>query len=169
MAQTEALNIKPSETSIDTGMEKQDLPELSSLLSEALANTYILYLKTQNFHWNVVGPMFYGIHKMTEEQYQDMAAAVDELAERIRALGQLAPGSFSAFKKLSSIEEETGSPTTEEFIANLVEGNEICSRILRKGALAADELQDVKTADLLVERIGAHEENAWMLRSLLAK
>ena len=114
-------------------------------------------------------PNMDGPNQIHVAQIAFLAAAVDELAERIRALGQLAPGSFAAFKELSSIEEETGSPTTEEFIAKLVEGNEICSRILRKGALAADELQDVKTADLLVERIGAHEENAWMLRSLLAK
>ena len=169
MTATTVLQSEPKESEIDTGIERNARLELAGYLSESLANTYLLYVKTQGVHWNVVGPMFYGLHKMTEEQYQDLAEAVDEIAERIRAIGFPAPASFVQFLKLGSIREETGTPHVEEMISQLIEGNDICSRKLRKGALEAERLEDIKTVDLLTDRVGKHEENAWMLRSLLAE
>lgn len=169
MTATTVLQSEPKESEVDTGIERNARLELAGYLSESLANTYLLYVKTQGVHWNVVGPMFYGLHKMTEAQYQDLAEGVDEIAERIRAIGFPAPASFSQFLKLGSIREETGTPQAEEMISQLVEGNDICSRKLRKAALEAERLEDIKTVDLLTIRVGNHEENAWMLRSLLAE
>lgn len=163
------LQSEPKEAEIDIGIERNARLEMAGYLSESLANTYLLYLKTQGVHWNVVGPMFYGLHKLTEEQYQDLAEAADDIAERIRAIGFPAPASFAQFSELASIREETGTPDIEEMISQLIEGNEICSRKLRKGAIEAEKMEDVKTADLLTNRVGRHEENAWMLRSLLAE
>ena len=168
MSTSAELTSKPHVTAINTGVDKEDRKELAARLSAALADTYLLYLKTQNFHWNVVGPHFYGLHKLTEQQYQAMAIAIDDIAERIRAIGHPSPGSFKQFSKLSSIEEETGRPSAEEMIKQLITGNEICTRKLRDAVLEAEQLKDVKTADLLIERIGNHEENVWMLSSLLA-
>lgn len=163
-------NVKPVyvDRSVNTGVEKRDRAELAGALSAVLSDSYILYLKTQNFHWNIVGPMFYGVHKLTEEQYQDMAEAIDTIAERIRAIGFNAPGSFKQFLELSTIDEETKVPEAKEMIAQLTDGNEKCARQLRIAVAKAEEYDDVKTADLLTERVGQHEENAWMLRSLLA-
>ncbi|TQV78799.1 DNA starvation/stationary phase protection protein [Exilibacterium tricleocarpae] len=162
------LQSKPEEVETHSGVAREDRRDLAGYLSEALADTYLLYVKTQGFHWNVVGPLFYSLHKLTEEQYEDMAEAIDTLAERIRAIGFPAPSSFHQFKLVASVEEETGMPTAEQMIQQLVDGNEICSRKLRKAVSEADRVGDVKTADLLTERIGQHEENAWMLRALLA-
>lgn len=163
-----ALKAKPEIQETRSGVSQQDRSRLAENLAGALADTYLLYLKTQSFHWNVVGPMFYGLHKLTEEQYEDLAAAVDVIAERIRAIGFIAPGSFKQFYNLSSIQEEDGAPSAEEMIRQLIEGNELCSRKLRVSVAEAEEVDDVKTADLLTERIGKHEENAWMLRSLIS-
>lgn len=163
-----ALKAKPEVQETRSGVSQKDRSRLAENLAGALADTYLLYLKTQSFHWNVVGPMFYGLHKMTEEQYEDMAEAIDLIAERIRAIGFIAPGSFKQFYNLSSIQEEDGAPSAEEMIRQLIEGNELCSRKLRASVGEAEEVEDVKTADLLTERIGKHEQNAWMLRSLIA-
>lgn len=163
-----ALKAKPEIQETRSGVSQQDRSRLAENLAGALADTYLLYLKTQSFHWNVVGPMFYGLHKLTEEQYEDLAAAVDVIAERIRAIGFIAPGSFKQFYNLSSIQEEDGAPSAEEMIRQLIEGNELCSRKLRVSVAEAEEVDDVKTADLLTDRIGKHEENAWMLRSLIS-
>ena len=153
----------------DIGLSSEDVGDLAELLSIALADTYALYLKTQGFHWNVVGPLFYSLHKQTEEQYTDLGAAVDELAERIRAIGHPAPASFSQFSRLTQIVEESGVPNAEEMIRQLVEGNEACSRSLRAAVKAASRSDDVKTADLLTDRIGQHEQNIWMLGATLAR
>lgn len=163
-----ALKSKPGIFPTDSGVSLMDRSSLAEHLSGALADTYLLYLKTQSVHWNVVGPLFYGLHKLTEEQYEDMAVAVDEIAERIRAIGFIAPGSFKQFTKLSSITEEDGAPTAEEMIEQLIKGNELCSRKLRASVAAAENVEDVKTAGLLTDRIGQHENNVWMLRALLA-
>lgn len=163
-----ALKAKPEILMTQSGVSQKDRANLAENLSGALADTYLLYLKTQSFHWNVVGPMFYGLHKLTEEQYEDMAGAIDEIAERIRAIGFIAPGSFRQFYKLASIKEEDRALSAEEMIAQLIEGNELCCRKLRLSVAEAEKVEDVKTADLLTERIGKHEENTWMLRSLLS-
>jgi starvation-inducible DNA-binding protein len=132
-----------------------------------LADTYALYVKTQNFHWNVTGPMFRALHEMFDEQYNELAKALDEIAERIRALGQIAPGSFSQFSKLTSIDEETGTPAAEEMVRQLVTGHEAVVRTARNAFGTADSAEDQVTQDLLTERMQVHEKQAWMLRSLL--
>lgn len=169
MTATTVLQPEPRESEIDTGIERNARLQLAGYLSETLANTYLLYVKTQGVHWNVVGPMFYGLHKLTEEQYQDLAEAVDEIAERIRAIGFPAPASFAQFLQLGSIYEETGTPSVEEMISQLIDGNDECCKKLRNAALEAEKLEDIKTVDLLTDRVGKHEENAWMLRSLLGQ
>ena len=163
------LKVEPEEMTIKSDVKRDDRVELAGHLSEALANTYLLYVKTQGVHWNVVGPLFYSVHKLTEEQYTDFAEAIDDIAERIRAIGFTAPGSFHQFSQITSIKEETGTSSTEEMLKQLIEGNEICSKQLRHAVLEAEKVNDVKTADLLTDRIGQHEENAWMLRATITE
>ena len=153
--------------SIDIGIPEAKRSEISEGLSRLLADSYTLYLKTHNYHWNVTGPMFNTLHQMFEEQYTELALAVDEIAERIRALGFPAPGSYQAYAALTSIEEETEVPTAEEMIANLVKGQEAVARTARAVFPAADAASDEPTADLLTQRMQVHEKNAWMLRSML--
>jgi starvation-inducible DNA-binding protein len=152
---------------IEIGISPNDRQAISDGLSNLLADTYTLYLKTQSFHWNVTGPMFRALHSMFEEQYSELAGAVDEIAERIRALGHTAPGSFSHFLKLASVQEEDGAPAAEEMIRQLVAGHEAVVRTARNAFTTADEAEDQVTADLLTERMQVHEKQAWMLRSLL--
>ena len=158
---------QPRELRPETGLEREDRAKLAKRLSSVLADTYSLYVKTQGFHWNVTGPLFYSLHKMTEEQYEDLAAAIDDLAERIRAIGFSAPASYSQFSAMTEIKEESQVPTAEEMIKQLIEGNETCARTLREAVREAESVKDVKTADLLTERIGRHEEVVWMLRALI--
>jgi len=155
-------------TKIDIGISEKDRAAIAEGLSHLLADTYTLYLKTHNFHWNVTGPMFNTLHLMFEQQYTELAAAVDLIAERIRALGFPAPGSYSQYAKLSSIQEETGVPSAEDMIRQLVDGQEAVVRTARKMFPAVDKAADEPTADLLTQRMQTHEKNAWMLRSLLA-
>jgi starvation-inducible DNA-binding protein len=152
---------------IEIGIAPNDRQAISEGLSNLLADTYTLYLKTQSFHWNVTGPMFRALHSMFEEQYTELAGAVDEIAERIRALGHTAPGSFSQFLKLASVQEESGAPAAEEMVRQLVAGHEAVVRTARNAFTTADEAEDQVTADLLTERMQVHEKTAWMLRSLL--
>jgi len=152
---------------IDIGIKEQDRAEISRGLSKLLADTYTLYLKTHNFHWNVTGPMFQTLHLMFETQYTELAAAVDLIAERIRALGSPAPGTYEEFGKLSSIKETLGVPKAEEMIRLLVEGQEAVVRTARSLFPLAEKAGDEATADLLTQRIQLHEKTAWMLRSLL--
>lgn len=154
---------------IDIGISKKDRKTIAEGLSKLLADTYTLYLKTHNFHWNVEGPMFNTLHLMFETQYNELALAVDAIAERIRALGHPAPGSYAAYAKLSSIKEETGVPKAEDMIKQLVEGQESVARTARAVFPAADKAGDEPTADLLTQRLQIHEKTAWMLRSLLSK
>lgn len=137
-------------------------------LSRLLADTYTLYLKTHNFHWNVTGPMFNTLHLMFEGQYTELAVAVDDIAERIRALGFPAPGTYAAYARLSSIKEEEGVPEAEEMIRQLVQGQEAVVRTARSIFPLLDKVSDEPTADLLTQRMQVHEKTAWMLRSLLA-
>lgn len=165
---SDVLATKAPEMEIKSGIERKDREQLAHKLSECLANTYTLYLKTQGFHWNVTGPLFYSLHKMTEEQYQDLYEAVDEIAERIRAIGFPAPASYSQFAKLADVKEATSIPTAEEMVQQLAQDNEVCARTMRAAALEAEKVDDVFTHDMLTARIGQHEENTWMLRALLA-
>jgi starvation-inducible DNA-binding protein len=153
---------------IDIGVSAEDRQQIAQHLSALLADSYSLYLKTHNFHWNVTGPMFSTLHTMFEEQYTELAIAVDDIAERIRALGVRAPGSYSEFAELTTIREGTGKETAEEMIRALVEGQEAVVRTARKAFPAADAAHDEPTADLLTQRMQVHEKNAWMLRSMLA-
>ena len=153
---------------IDIGIAEKDRKEIAEGLSKVLADTYTLYLKTHNFHWNVTGPMFQTLHLMFETQYNELALAVDLVAERIRALGLPAPGSYAEFSRLSSIPEEPGVPPAQEMIKKLVQGHETVVRTARSMWGAAEKAQDQPTLDLLTQRMQVHEKTAWMLRSLLA-
>jgi starvation-inducible DNA-binding protein len=152
---------------IDIGIAPRDREAISAGLARLLADSYTLYLKTHNFHWNVTGPMFNTLHLMFEGQYTELATAVDLIAERIRALGIPAPGSYSQFSKLSSVKEETRVPPAAEMVRQLVEGQETVARTAREAFKAADKASDQATMDLLTQRMQVHEKNAWMLRSLL--
>lgn len=152
---------------INIGIEENARQEIAQGLSRLLADTYTLYLKTHNFHWNVTGPMFQTLHLMFETQYTELALAVDLIAERIRALGFPAPGTYQEFANLSSISEEAGVPQAEEMIRKLVEGQEAVVRTARSIFPLVDQANDEPTADLLTQRMQVHEKTAWMLRSLL--
>jgi len=154
---------------IDIGIDAKQREKIASGLSRLLADTYTLYLKTHNFHWNVTGPMFSTLHLMFETQYNELALAVDLIAERIRALGVAAPGSYREFGKLTSIAESDGTTNANEMIRQLVAGQEAVVRTARSVFPEADAAHDEPTADLLTQRMQIHEKNAWMLRSLLEK
>ena len=152
---------------VNIGIEADTRKEIADGLSRLLADTYTLYLKTHYFHWNVTGPMFQTLHLMFETQYTELALAVDLIAERIRALGFTAPGSYTQYAKLSSIPETTSVPKATEMIKLLVEGQEAVCRTARSIYPIADKASDEPTADLLTQRLQLHEKTAWMLRSLL--
>lgn len=152
---------------INIGIPEDDRLKVAESLSKLLADSYTLYLKTHNFHWNVTGPMFQTLHTMFEVQYTELATAVDEIAERIRALGVYAPGSYKKFSQLSSIKEEDEVPSAREMIRSLVEAHETVIRTAREGFPSAEKAGDEASVDLLVGRIQLHEKTAWMLRSLL--
>ena len=154
---------------IDMGIKPQDRKAIAQGLSRLLADTYTLYLKTHNFHWNVKGPMFQTLHLMFETQYNELALAVDLIAERIRALGYPAPGSYAEYAKLSSIQDAKGVPAATRMIAELVAGQEAVVRTARAIFPLAEKSSDEPTADLLTQRMQTHEKTAWMLRSLLEK
>lgn len=154
---------------INIGINEEDRRSIAQGLSRFLADSYTLYLKTHKFHWNVQGPMFNTLHMMFETQYTELAAAVDEIAERIRALGAMAPGSYREFIELSSIKEEDGDLTAEQMIQSLLSGHEQAAKTARDLIHVVDKASDEPTADLLTQRMQIHEKTAWMLRSLLAK
>ena len=138
-------------------------PDVVQALSVLLADSYGLYLKTQNYHWNVTGPMFQSLHTMFQTQYEELTLIVDEIAERIRALGAKAPGSYSAFAKLGSIKEENGNPTAAEMIENLAADQNLLIATAQTLLAAAQAVGDEATADLAIGRITLHEKNRWML------
>lgn len=152
---------------INTGIPAEDRQAIAGGLSHLLADTYTLYLKTHSFHWNVTGPMFQTLHTMFEQEYTELWAALDEIAERIRSLGEPAPGSYAAFVKLTSIEEEEGVPDAKQMIGQLVAGHEAVAKTARSIFPTAESGSDEVTADLLTQRMTVHEKTAWMLRSLL--
>lgn len=168
MAKTTKIATKEA-NSINIGISADDRKKIADGLSVLLANSYTLYLKTHNYHWNVKGPMFNTLHLMFEGQYTELSAAVDLIAERIRALGYPAPGSYKEFAKLTSIKEAEQGTSAEDMVKELVAGNEEISRIARHLFPAVDKAEDEPTADLLTQRMQTHEKTAWMLRSLLEK
>ena len=153
---------------IDIGITEQDRIQIAEGLSRLLADTYTLYLKTHNFHWNVTGPMFNTLHLMFETQYTELSLAVDLIAERIRALGVYAPGSYADYARLSSIKDAEGVPDASEMIKQLVAGQEAVVRTARGIFPLLESARDEASADLLTQRIQLHEKTAWMLRSMLA-
>lgn len=153
---------------INIGISEADRKEIADGLSHLLADSYTLYLKTHNYHWNVTGPMFQTLHLMFETQYTELALAVDLIAERIRALGFPAPASYRDFAKLTAIPEDEDAPDAQEMIRRLVAGQETVTRTARSIFPVVDKANDEPTADLLTQRMQLHEKNAWMLRSLLA-
>ena len=160
---------KVKEKKIKTGISDKDREKVAEGLGQILADTYTLYLMTQNFHWNVRGLQFPILHKLFEEQYQELAMAVDSIAERIRALGFLAPATFAEFLALTAIKERPSSTDAHDMVQYLMEGHETVSRALRDVFPDAEEADDQATTDLIAGRIEVHEKAAWMLRSSLAK
>lgn len=154
---------------INIGLSDQERLAISDGLRKLLADSYVLYLKTQGFHWNVTGPMFTVLHALFEDLYTDLAEAVDEIAERIRALGEFAPGSYAQFLALASITEEKGVPSANEMVQQLIDGQEAVIRTARKIFQEVEKANDQPTADLLTRRMLTHEKYAWMLRSILEK
>lgn len=152
---------------INIGINDADRKAIADGLSRVLADSYTLYLKTHNFHWNVTGPMFQTLHILFMQQYTEQWNALDLIAERIRALGHPAPGSYRIFNSLSSIPEEDGVPKAQNMIRQLIDGQEATARTLRSVFPVVDQANDQPTADLLTQRLQVHEKNAWMLRSLL--
>ena len=152
-----------------TTMVSDDTQKVVEALSNVLADTFTLYLKTHNFHWNVVGPMFHTLHLMFEDQYNELWLAGDVIAERIRALGHIAPGAYGEFSKLTDLQEPKPVTSAIEMVAELLRDHETCARTARKALSIARTAVDAPTEDLLTQRVMAHEKAAWMLRSMLAE
>jgi starvation-inducible DNA-binding protein len=167
MATRDASSGEQTSAPVRSGLPSTDRRQLAGAVGKALAETYVLYTKTQAVHWNVVGPLFYTLHKLTEDQYEDLADAIDELAERIRALDAPAPGSFGEFLELSDIRETREKQTAEQAVMMLCADHETAARTFREATRQATECDDVVTADLLTGRMGVHEKAAWMLRALV--
>jgi starvation-inducible DNA-binding protein len=156
-----------SKQQINIGINEKDRKKVADGLSRMLADTYTLYLKTHNFHWNVAGPMFQTLHLMFMTQYNESWLAVDLIAERIRSLGYPAPGTYKEFAALTSIKDSDGAPKAKDMIRQLVEGQEAVVRTAREVLPIAEKVGDQPTVDLFSARMEVHEKNAWMLRSLL--
>jgi len=155
--------------SMDTGISAKDRAAIAKSLSRLLADTYVVYLKTHNFHWNVEGPMFQTLHQMFMDQYTEAWNAVDLVAERIRSLGHYAPGTYREYLELSSVKETPGVPKAGQMVKLLIEGQEAVVKTAREALPLAEQADDQPTLDLLTQRMQVHEKNAWMLRSLLKK
>ncbi len=164
---SEALKTQATVETVDTGLEQKTRERLAEGVAALVADTYALLIKTHGYHWNVVGPLFYSLHKLTEEQYEDLFEAADDLAERVRALGFPAPGSFTRMSNMSVIEEAQGAPAAEDMIKDLIRDNEAIVRRMRETAVLADELEDTVTSDLLTQRMGTHEKAVWMLKAIV--
>jgi len=157
----------PKAPPINIGISAKDRAAVAGELSKMLADSYTLYLMTHNFHWNVEGPMFNTLHTMFMTQYTEQWTALDAIAERIRALGHYAPGTYAEYAKLSSIHEPKSVPAAMDMVRLLVQGNESVAKTARAALGLADQANDQPSADLLTQRLDVHEKNAWMLRSLL--
>ena len=167
MNEYKCLNSKTKIEKVDISMKREMVGNIVQSLSVCLASTYTLYLKTQGYHWNVVGPQFASLHLLFETQYKDLSEAADVIAERIRALGHPAPASFEQFSKLSSIKESTQLKSAAEMIQDLLNDNENMAQLIQQAIRVAQESNDEGTADICIERIRQHEKHAWMLRALL--
>ncbi|GGY51885.1 Dps family protein [Parvularcula lutaonensis] len=163
---TAAHKIDQPEHVVESGLERDDRKELCEMLGQALASTYVLYHKTHAYHWNVTGPLFYSVHNLTEEQYQDMATAIDALAERIRSLGFAAPVGLAGYVEQSTIKDVTGTPDAGTMLKELALDNQHIARSMRPIVEKAEEIGDTFTADFITDRIGTHEEFGWMLSAL---
>lgn len=159
------LNMRADVENPATGIDNKQ--QVAANLAGCLADSYLLMVKTQGYHWNAVGPLFHSIHALTEEHYEDIFEAVDIMAERIRALGYPAPSSITDMIGLAEIREDSGNPTTEEMVVNLISDHEVAARRFRDAAERADNVRDLVTADLLTARISFHEKAVWMLRAIL--
>lgn len=166
--QANMIEVSAQRENVKTGLDAMARRKLAALLTECLADTMTLMLKTQVFHWNVVGPIFLDLHKLTEEHYHDMFEAADELAERVRALGSLIPLDAHRMARASILGEELSLRTTEEMLEQLITDHEAVVRNMRNTALESDDLGDVVTHDLLVKRMAFHEKAIWMLRAIAA-
>lgn len=147
------------------GIEAADRVEIAGGLSDLLANTYTLYVQTQGYHWNVTGATFPGLHQMLEDQYVELQGAVDLVAERVRAIGERSPGSLAEFLERTSVKDNKGATTAAQMVKDLIEGHETTVRVARPLVEIAEKAGDVASADLVTERIRAHEKTAWMLRA----
>jgi starvation-inducible DNA-binding protein len=152
---------------INIGIAEADRVEIAAGLNRVLAESYMLYLQTHNFHWNVTGPRFHDLHILFEGQYTELSTAVDEIAERVRALGEPAKGTYKAFASLSAIREVEGVPSAEEMIAILTKGHEQVVRTCREVLSVAQAADDESSASLVGDRMRIHEKTAWMLRSMI--
>ncbi len=161
-----ALAAKPKVEKIGTGLQSVDTKAVATKMNEMLADSFILYLKTQGVHWNVVGPEFYSIHKLTETQYEDLLEAIDMIAERIRSLGHFAHASFEEYAKLSKLKSTSVLNSAQNMLKLLIEDNQAISKRLRGAYKIADDADDVVTADLITHRISKHEQNIWMLQAI---
>ena len=159
--------MKKVKQGIKLGIKESNRKEITEGLSKLLADSYMLYIKTHNYHWNVEGPMFNTLHTMFMDQYTELWNALDLIAERIRALGEYAPGSYKEFARLTSIKESDKVPKAMKMVEELLEGHEIVTQTARGLLAAADEAQDEVTCDLITQRLQVHEKTAWMLRSLM--
>lgn len=156
-----------NEMNIDIGIDAENRTVIANVLSRILADSYVLYLKLHNYHWNVTGKLFYPLHEQFEEQYTELAQAIDEIAERIRTLGHWAPGTYKEFYELTSIEEDTDQPEALEMVKRLVFDNEQIVRTAREALKTASEAEDEATVDILTQRLAVHSKTAWILRSHL--
>ena len=162
------LKTKTEELPVKTGLERKDRKMLADLMGNALASAYVLYHKTHAFHWNITGAMFYSVHKLTEEQYKDMAEAIDDMAERIRAIGFPAPVGLKDYAERSIVTDPAEMPDAGSMIHELAQDHQAVASQLREAVKEAEKADDVYTADLLTSRIGVHEEAAWMLNASIA-
>lgn len=169
MSDLSTLHQTPSVSRLNIGVSDEQRSDLANALCNTLADTFTLHFKTLSFHWNAVGPHFYSLHQLTESQYQDLNQALDVIAERIRALGFIAPSSIKTLLDASTLSEAEAGLSGEKMIQQLLSDNELCAKNIRKAIRSADDADDIKTSDLLTERVGIHEENAWMLRSMIGQ
>ena len=163
------FNHNKRKVALNTGLNENAREQVSERLKSVLADSYLLMLKTHYYHWNVTGPLFKSLHDLTEEQYTDLFGAIDDLAERIRALGHEAPGSIAAYSKLGSIEDAKSDLSDMEMAADLVKSHESLIKGLRDTLNVADQASDEVTVDMMVDRLSMHEKYAWMLRSFIEK
>ena len=167
--QTATAQSNVMELPVKTGIERKDRKMLADLMGRTLASTYVLYHKTHALHWNITGPMFYSVHKLTDEQYHDLAAASDKIAERIRAIGFETPTGLRNYLTESVVEDTVDNPDATTMIATLAKDHQSVAMQMRDAVKEAEKVDDVFTAELLTARIGAHEEAAWMLNALIVE